>query len=113
MGFLTAFKRSEDGVTGNLGWSPFTAHSISGVDINQLTALTATTVLAAVTMLCEDFAKLTPTIYRQNADKSRSPATDHELYPLLYRPNDYQDYFQFAEMMQFSLVLRGDRKSVV
>lgn len=112
MGFLTAFKRSEDGVTGNLGWSPFSAHSVSGVDVNQLTALTATTVLAAVTMLCEDFAKLTPTIFRRNADKSRTEASDHELYPLLYRPNDYQNYFQFAEMMQFSLVLRGNAYAV-
>ena len=46
MGFLTAFKRSEDGSSGNLGWSPFSAHSVSGVDVNQLTALTATTVMA-------------------------------------------------------------------
>jgi len=112
MGFLRAFQRSEDSATGNAGWSSFSAHSVSGVDVNQLTALTATTVLAAVTMLCEDFAKLTPTIYRKNDDGSRVPATDHELYPLLYQPNDYQDYFQFAEMMQFSLVLRGNAYAV-
>jgi HK97 family phage portal protein len=108
------FKRdtSDDGSTGDFGWAPFTAHSISGVEINQLTALNATTVMAAVTMLCEDFAKLTPTIYRKNADGSRTEARDHELYPLLYRPNDYQDYFQFAEMMQFSLVMRGNAYAV-
>ena len=113
MGFLQAFKRAGDSSTSDLAWgSPFSAQSVTGIDINQLTALNATTVMAAVTMLCEDFAKLTPTIYRLNSDKSRSEARDHELYPLLYMPNDYQDYFQFAEMMQFSLVMRGNAYAV-
>ena len=96
------------------GWGPgfFSAHSVSGVDVNQATALTATTVLAAVTMLCEDFAKLDPTIYRRNKDGSRAVANDHELYPLLYTPNDWQNYFEFAEMMQLSLVLRGNAYAV-
>ena len=99
---------------GDAAWSPgfFSAHASSGVDINQATALTATTVLAAVTMLCEDFAKLDPTIYRRNKDGSRSVATDHDLYPLLYTPNDWQNYFEWAEMMQLSLVLRGNAYSV-
>ena len=101
-------ERSYDG-----GWlDGFSAHAVSGVDINQATALTATTVLAAVTMLCEDFAKLTPTIYRRNPDGSRAVANDHELYPLLYTPNDWQTYFEWAEMMQLSLVLRGNAYSV-
>jgi phage portal protein BeeE len=68
--------------------------------------------MAAVTMLCEDCAKLAPTIYRKNPDGSRVEAQDHELDPLLYTPNDYQDYFQWAEMMQFSLVMRGNGYAV-
>lgn len=112
MGFLSSFKRSGDVGGNEFGWSPWSAQSITGVEVNQLTALNATTVMAAVTMLCEDFAKLTPGIFRLHADKSRSEANDHELYPLLYQPNDYQDYFQFAEMMQFSLVMRGNGYAV-
>lgn len=113
MGFLSAFKRAGDSSTSDLAWgSPFSAHSVTGIDVNQLTALNATTVMAAVTMLCEDFAKLTPTIYRKNPDGSRAEANDHELYPLLYTPNTYQDYFQWAEMMQFSLVMRGNGYAV-
>lgn len=112
MGFLSTFKRSEDGAAGDFGWAPFSAHAVSGVEINQLTALTATTVLASVTMLCEDFAKLTPAIFRKQPDGGRQEANDHELYPLLYQPNDWQDYFQFAEMMQFSLVMRGNAYAV-
>jgi HK97 family phage portal protein len=95
------------------GWTEgFSAHAASGIDINQATALTATTVLAAVTMLCEDFAKLTPAIYRRNKDGSRSVANDHELYQLLYMPNEWQTYFEWAEMMQLSLLLRGNAYSV-
>ena len=102
-----ARKRSDEA-----GWGLLSSHSSSGVDVSQGTALTATTVLAAVTMLCEDFAKLDPTIYRRHADGSRSIATDHDLYDLLYTPNDYQNYFEWAEMMQLSLVLRGNAYSV-
>jgi HK97 family phage portal protein len=95
------------------GWSStFSAHAISGIDINPTTALTATAVLACFTMLCEDFAKLDPVLYRLDANGGRVPAEDHELYPLLYTPNSYQNYFEWAEMMQFWLVARGNAYSV-
>jgi HK97 family phage portal protein len=104
-------KRSAEG--GGL-WSGVgvSSHAVSGIEVNQVTALTATTVLAAVSMLCEDFAKLTPTIYRRNEDGTRAVAEDHELYPLLYTPNEWQTYFEWAEMMMLSLVLRGNAYSV-
>ncbi|MGA7803029.1 phage portal protein [Bradyrhizobium sp.] len=35
-----------------------------------------------------------------------------EYSPLLYQPNDWEDYFEFAEMMQFSLVMRGNAYAV-
>ncbi|RBP03818.1 HK97 family phage portal protein [Roseiarcus fermentans] len=92
------------------GW--FNAHASSGVEVNQATALTATTVMAAATMLCEDFAKLTPTVFQRLPDGSRKAKVDHEVYNLLYRPNSWQNYFEWAEMMQLSLVLRGNAYSV-
>ena len=106
-----AKKREFDG-EGGWGHGFFSAHAVSGVEVNQATALTATTVLAAVSMLAEDFAKLTPTIYRRGPNGERTVADDHELYPLLYEPNDWQNYFEWAEMMQLSLVLRGNAYSV-
>ena len=94
-------------------WGPaFDAHSVTGVDVSPATALNATAFLAGVTMLCEDFAKLTPTLYRKDKDGARLPATDHELFALLYTPNDWQNYFEFAEMMQFWLVVRGNAYAV-
>ena len=92
--------------------SAWNSQSATGVNVNQGTALKATAVLACVIMLCEDFAKLTPTVYKRGKDGERDPAIEHPLYELLYRPNDWQDYFQFAEMMQFSLVMRGNAYAV-
>lgn len=120
MGFLDRLfglgrKKKDFGDSGGDGgfWdNGLSAHANSGVNVNQATALTATAVLACVTMLCEDFAKLTPSVFRKNSDGSRTPAIDHDLYNLLYQPNDWQDYFQFAEMMQFSLVMRGNAYAV-
>ena len=97
---------------GDSGWTPFSAHSNAGIDVNQGTALKATTVMAAVTMLCEDFAKCEPVLYRLDTDKKRVQATDHELYQLFVAPNEWQTWFEFAEMMQFSLVLRGNAYAV-
>ena len=92
--------------------STWSTPSATGVNVNQGTALKATAVLACVTMLCEDFAKLTPNVWKRGKDGERTPAVEHPLYELLYQPNDWQDYFQFAEMMQFSLVMRGNAYAV-
>ena len=94
------------------GWSPFSAASAAGIDVNQGTALKATTVMAAVTMLCEDFAKCEPVLYRLDSDQRRVEAADHELFDLFIEPNDWQTWFEFAETMQFSLVMRGNAYAV-
>ena len=92
--------------------STWTSMSNTGAGINQTTALNATTVMACVTMLCEDFAKLTPSVYRIQPDGTRKAAEDHELHALLYRPNDWQNWFEFAETMMASLVMRGNAYAV-
>ena len=120
MGFWSRiFGRAEKrSAAANDGWfdgTPWSAHATSGVEVNQTTALNATTVLACVFMLCEDFSKLTPTLYRRNSDGSAdkaSPVLDHEVSPLLYTPNDWQNWPEFAEMMQASLVMRGNAYAV-
>ena len=96
-------------------WStgaPWGAHASSGVDINQATALTATTVLACISMLCEDFAKCEPSVFRTAEDGERLPATDHELSTLLESPNEWQSGFDFRSMLMFSFLLRGNAYAV-
>ena len=117
MGLMTALtgaktRSSVDGDPWLYGGSPFSAQTEAGVQVNQTTALQATTVMSAVLMLCEDFAKMTPSVLRIAEDGKREEAIDHELYDLLYEPNDWQTYFEFAEMMQFSLVMRGNAYAV-
>lgn len=96
------------------GWDhPFgSSHSASGVDVNPVTALNATAVLACVAMLAEDFAKLTPILYRLDGQGGRVVAQEHELYPLLYKPNRLQNYFEFAAMMQLWRIIRGNAYAV-
>lgn len=116
MGFLGAFRRSTDSTQDDLAWRGAFANdaSVAGINVNQTTALNATAVLACVTMLAEDFAKLTPSIYRVDSGTgARAPADDHPLYDLLFDPNDYQNYFEFAEMMQVCILLRGNGYAVI
>lgn len=104
------FKRDSEGAW--INGAPWSAHSATGVDVNQTTAITATTVLACVTMLCEDFAKIKPTLYRLDSGGRRVEARGHELFALLRRPNEWQNWFEFSEMMQFSLIMRGNAYAV-
>ena len=81
----------------------------SGVTVNPTSALQSTVVLACTRVLSEDLAKLPLSIYRKKKGGGREEATDHPLWKLLNRrPNDYQSSFQFKEMMQTALVLRGN-----
>ena len=87
--------------------------SISGIRVDQQTAMTATTVMACVTILAEDFAKLQPDIYRRiESTGGREVAKDHDLYALLYQPNDFQNGFEFRETMMANLVLHGNAYAV-
>ncbi len=117
MGFLNALrKRATDSTQDEMMWNTmlFNSESNAGVNVNQQTSLNATAVLACVTMLSEDFAKLTPRIFRTDPDTGESAdADDHPLYDLLYAPNDWQNWFEFAEMTQVSLLLRGNGYAVI
>lgn len=85
----------------------------SGIAVNQSTAMRVTTVLACVRVRSQDVAKLPPKIYRLAADGARAEARDHFLYTLFRRPNAWQTWFEFVEMMQMALLLRGNAYGVV
>lgn len=90
------------------GSSLYSVQSVTGVSINQYTALNATAVMAAVTILAEDVAKLPWSVYRNPDGEARKEAKDHYLYDLLQEPNGYMDGLEFREMMQVGLILRGN-----
>ena len=96
-----------------MGFGIWANPSIAGLRVDQQTAMTATTVMACVTILAEDFAKLEPGIYRRiETTGGREVAKDHDLYALLYQPNDFQNGFEFRETMMANLVLHGNAYAV-
>ncbi|WP_316234649.1 phage portal protein [Bradyrhizobium sp. SZCCHNR1020] len=90
------------------GSSLYTTQSVTGVAINQFTALNATAVMAAVTILAEDVAKLPWSLYQNAEGEGRREFQNHYLYDLLQEPNDYMNGLEFREMMQVALALRGN-----
>lgn len=85
----------------------------SGIVVNQSTAMRVTTVLACVRVRSQDIAALPPKIYRLLPDGSKAEARDHFLYRLFRRPNAWQTWFEFVEMMQMSMLFRGNAYGVV
>jgi HK97 family phage portal protein len=119
MGWLSRLaswrSKSTDAAADALLWQEnlWSIPSVTGISINQQTALNATAVMACVTMLAEDVAKLPANIYRRRPDGSREAVKDHFLYTLLEEPNDWQNWLEFCEQMQCGLILRGNAYAVI
>lgn len=88
--------------------------STAGVPVNSLTALNSIPVLACVTVLSEDVAKLPLWMYRRlPKNKGKEVIHDDWLARLLKKPNAWQTRFEFMEMMQACLVLRSNAYAVI
>lgn len=109
------FRRGTDTTVDELLWmnSLWSVPSASGIHINQQSALSASAVMACVTMLAEDVAKLPWMVCRKQDDGYIDEATDHWLNDLLHEPNEWQNGFEFREQMQVSLILRGNAYAVL
>jgi HK97 family phage portal protein len=96
-------------------WTDFgrVSRSVTGIEVNQWTSLNSSAVLACASMLAEDVAKLPWSIFRHAGDKSRTEATDHPLYDLLAEPNEWQSDFEFREMLQLGIILRGNGYAII
>lgn len=72
-------------------------------------AMRVTAVLACVRVLAETIASLPLHIYRRLPNGGKEKVPDHPLYNLLHlRPNDLQTSFEWREMLQGHLALRGN-----
>ena len=110
------FRRKSSGGSTDAGfWDDLgtSTRSVTGITVNQYTALNASAVLAAVTMLAEDVAKLPWSIFRHADDKSRTEAKDHYLYDLLDEPNEWQNGLEFREMLQTGIIMRGNGYAII
>lgn len=87
----------------------------AGIHVNSHTALQVTAVMACVSILSEDVAKLPPIVYRRlpKGGKVAVKASEHYLARLLRTPNDWQTRFEWLECMMAALLLRGNGYSVI
>ncbi len=114
MGLFNFFDRfrasSEDRSAGSDFWfAPITPRSSSGMRVSADSALRLAAVYASVRILAETMASLPFVLYRRCADGSKDKVSDHCLYRLFSkRPNRYQNAYEWREMLQGHLALRGN-----
>ena len=114
MGFFSFFDRfrasSDDrSPWGDFWFEPVSIRSSSGIRVSPDGALRLSAVYACVRILSETMASLPLVLYRNRADGGKDRVTEHWLHDLLCRrPNRYQNPFEWREMLQGHLALRGN-----
>lgn len=108
--FFDRFRASSgDRSPGDFWFEPVTMRTSSGMRVSADNALRLAAVYASVRILAETMASLPFVLYRQRADGGKDKVTDHWLYRLLARrPNRYQNPYEWREMLQGHLALRGN-----
>lgn len=110
--FLSIFKAgdtSDRSPWGDFWFQPVSRIGAGGVRVSADSALTLTTVYACVRVLSQSFAVLPFRLYRPRTGGGRQLVTDHWLYRLFVRrPNRWQTPYQWRQMMQGHLELRGN-----
>jgi len=80
----------------------------SGVSVTAESAMRVMAVYRCVRLIAQAIASLPLIVYR-TLDVGKEPAPKHPLYALLHdRPNDWQTAYEFREMMQAFVELRGN-----
>lgn len=96
----------------NFWYEPIGIANSSGANVSPATALKLTTIYACVKVISETVAQLPLHLYRDAAGGGKEKATDHPLYNVLHtRPNNYQTSFEWREMMQTHVLIKGNAYS--
>ena len=108
--FFDRFRASADRSDGGDFWfEPMSRRSSSGVRVSADSALRLAAVYASVRILSETMASLPFVLYRLRKDGGKDKVTDHWLYRLMAkRPNRFQNPYEWREMLQGHLALRGN-----
>jgi HK97 family phage portal protein len=121
MGFwsrIADFARQRAGEPGGVGnetlWGEWGegGGTASGVPVTTSSAMRHVAVMACVSILAGDVAKIPLDVFKRLSNGGKEVLKDHYLHRLLRAPNDWQDGFEFKEMLQASLVLRGNGYAV-
>lgn len=90
-------------------YNPLGTASASGMRITESSAKRDPTVLACVGVIGRNLGMMPCKIYTEAPDGSKKLVDHHPLYDVLYiRPNSQQTAFEFKQMMQGHLELRGN-----
>lgn len=110
--FLSGVKADLGGDRSPLGsfwFEPVGMRSSTGLSVSSASAMRLSAVYSCVRVLSETFAVLPFKLYRMRADGGRDVVTDHWIYRLFSkRPNGFQSPFEWREMIQAHLCLRGN-----
>ncbi|MCA8967630.1 MAG: phage portal protein, partial [Planctomycetes bacterium] len=88
-------------------WANFAA--LRSGNVTPRSAESVSAVYACVSAVAETIASLPLILYRRTADDGRDRARDHPLYKVLHEtPNPQQTALEFRELMQASVLLRGN-----
>ena len=91
------------------GWFGAGSATAAGVAVTPETAMQLSAVFACVRILSSAVAMLPLKPYRNKKGGGREVADEHELYQLLrWQPNKWQTSFEWREMMQGHVLLRGN-----
>ncbi|WP_353209919.1 phage portal protein [Sphingorhabdus sp.] len=94
---------------GEFWFEPVSARTGSGMRVSPDSALRLAAVYACVRILAETMASLPLVVYQRRADGGKDKVTDHWLCRLMAkRPNRFQNPFEWREMLQGHLALRGN-----
>lgn len=109
--FLTKTRAAVDGDRspwGQFWFEPIGLRTSSGERITSMSAMRLSAVYSCVRVLAETFAVLPFCLYRKRTDGGRDLVKSHWLYRLMRKPNKWQTPFEWREMMQGHLCLRGN-----
>jgi len=111
LSFFDRFRASSDDRSpwGDFWFEPVSIRSATGLRVSPDAALRLSAVYACVRILSETMASLPLVVYRDRPDGGKDRVTDHWLHQLLCRrPNRFQNPFEWREMLQGHLALRGN-----
>lgn len=107
--FRSLFRASSDRSPWGDFWFKPVSQTIAGASVSAETSMQLGAVYACVKNISEDFAKLPFRLYRNKPSGSKEIITDHWLYRLFaVAPNDWQSPFEWREMLQGHILLRGN-----
>jgi HK97 family phage portal protein len=95
-------------------YQPIGSRSATGIRVTPESAKQISAVLACVNKICKTLAMLPANIFTHTADGGSKLAKTHPVFPVLHsRPNAMQTSFEWRQMMQGHLELRGNAYSEI